>query len=185
MPDVPDSEHDDEYVDRIANNADVLKNAWQGALEDMEALADEREDEGWETVTMMAGSTGCQHREAGDEDDDRFGMVFVVPSNHGDEFAEVFGDKEFPEYEVYRREVDGNVFLVVEYRDPETETAIFVAAQYELRHAPGMVHDAEDAEEFYTYVQKLDGTILGVFKHDSHEKFVPYAERIDDWKPEL
>lgn len=184
MPDVPDSEHDEEYVDRIANNADVLKNAWGQALEDMEALAEERREDGWETVTMMAGNTGTQNRRAGDDDDDRFGMVFVVPSNHGEEFADAFEGKGFPEYEVYRREVDGNVFLVVEYRDPETETAIFVAAQYELRHAPGMVHDAEDAGEFYTYVQKLDGTILGVFKHDSHEKFVPYAERIDDWKPE-
>lgn len=185
MPDVPDTEHNDDYAERIANNADVLKNAWGQTLEEMEALADERSDEGWETVTAMAGSTGTQNREAGDDDDDRFGLVFVVPSNHGREFADAFEGKEFPEYEVYRQEVDGNAFLVVEYRDPETDTAIFVASQYELRHAPGMVHDAEEAGEFYTYVQKLDGTILGVFRHDSHEKFVPHAERIDDWKPQV
>ncbi|WP_435348434.1 DUF7529 family protein [Haloarchaeobius sp. HRN-SO-5] len=185
MPDVPNSGQEEDYAERIANNADVLTGAWERTLEELDALAEERAEEGWETVTVMAGNTAPQNRDAGDEDDDRFGLVFVVPSNHGEEFTDAFEGKDFPEYEVYRREVDGNAFLVVEYRDPDTETAIFVAGQYELRHAAGMVHDAEEAGEFYTYLQKLDQTILGVFRHDSHEKFVPYADRIDDWSPAL
>ncbi|WP_435334294.1 DUF7529 family protein [Haloarchaeobius sp. TZWWS8] len=185
MPDVPDSEDEISYADRIANNADVLKGAWSGALEDMDAMAEAREEEGWETAKVMAGDTAPRSRESGRDDDDRFGLVFVAPSNMGEDFSEAFAGKQFPQYEVYRREMDGNVFLVVEYIDPDTKTAIFVAGQYELRHAAGMVHDAEEAGEFYTYVQKLSGDILGVFKHDSHEKFVPHADRIDDWLPNV
>ncbi|WP_439027925.1 DUF7529 family protein [Haloarchaeobius sp. DT45] len=183
MPDVPESGEDMDYAERIASNADVLSSAWEQALEDMEAMADERREDGWNAVTVMAGNTAPQNRRAGDADDDRFGLVFVVPSNMGEDFSEAFEGKDFPKYEVYRREMNGNVFLVVEYIDPESETCIFVASQYELRHAAGMVHDAEEAGEFYTYVQTLPGDILGVFKHDSHEKFVPHAERIDEWSP--
>ncbi|WP_435359906.1 DUF7529 family protein [Haloarchaeobius sp. DFWS5] len=185
MPDVPDSEDDISYADRIANNAEVLKTAWGQALEDMDAMAEAREADGWETAKVMAGDTAPRGRNSGDDDDNRFGLVFVAPSNMGEDFSAAFEGKAFPQYEVYRREMDGNVFLVVEYIDPDSETAIFVAGQYELRHAAGMVHSAEEAGEFYTYVQKLSGDILGVFKHDSHEKFVPHAERIDDWTPEV
>ncbi|WP_267641286.1 DUF7529 family protein [Haloarchaeobius amylolyticus] len=183
MPDVPESGEDVDYAERIASNADVLSNAWEQALEEMELLAEQRREEGWEAVTVMAANTAPRNRRAGDDDDNRFGLVFVVPSNMGEDFSEAFEGKEFPQYEVYRREMNGNVFLVVEYMDPETETAIYIGSQYELRHAAGMVHDAEEEGEFYTYVQTLPGDILGVFKHDSHEKFVPHAERIDDWSP--
>ncbi len=177
MPETGDADRD--YAERLADDADVLKNAWQRTLEDMEAMAEEREANGWDAVTVAAGHTAPEPPDEGGSD--RFGLVYVVPDNEGEEFSAAFREGGFPTYEVYRQEVQGRVFLVTELLDPETEQAIFVAGGFELRHAGPLVSHATEAGEMYTHVQTLDETVLGSFRHDDPEKFFPHSERVENW----
>ena len=183
MPEAPDIDEEDfTHADRIAANADAIRQAWEATLEDMEAMAEARREEGWQAVTCMAVDTAPTNPDAGDRDD--FGLVFVLPNNMAEEFEDAYEGREFPKYEVYRASDEGRAYVVVEYIDPATETVIFVAGQYELRFAPGMVTAARREETMYSYAQLIDGTRIGAFEHDGVEKFVPEVERIEDYRME-
>ena len=183
MPDAPDIDEEDyTHADRVAANADAIKQAWQATLDDMEAMAEARREEGWEAVTCMAVDTAPTNPDAGDRDD--FGLVFVLPNNMAEDFQAAYEAGSFPKYEVYRASDEGRAYVVVEYIDPGTETVIFVAGQYELRFAPGMVKAARREDAMYTYAQLIDGTRVGAFEHDGVEKFVPDVERIEDYQVE-
>ena len=183
MPEAPDIDEEDfTHADRIAANADAIRQAWEATLEDMEAMAEARREEGWQAVTCMAVDTAPTNPDAGDRDD--FGLVFVLPNNMAEEFEDAYEGREFPKYEVYRAADEGRAYVVVEYIDPATETVIFVAGQYELRFAPGMVKAARREETMYSYAQLIDGTRIGAFEHDGVEKFVPEVERIEDYRME-
>jgi hypothetical protein len=183
MPEAPDIDEEDfTHADRIAANADAIREAWEATLEDMQAMAAARREEGWTAVSCMAVDTAPTNPDAGDRDD--FGLVFVLPNNMAEEFEDAYEGREFPKYEVYRAEDEGRAYVVVEYIDPATETVIFVAGQYELRFAPGMVKAARREDAMYTYAQLIDGTRVGAFEHDSVEKFVPDIARIEDYRME-
>ncbi len=148
-----------------------LRAAWQGTIDDMSATADARREQSWDVAAVSSGDTAPEHRAVGDTD--RFGLTFVVPEAHAGRFRTLFQQGSYPTYEVFRREMEGRVFLVVEYRDDEEELSILAAGQYDRRNAARMVRDAADAGEFFTHFQTVDGDHLGTFRHDGHGKFVP------------
>jgi len=165
-----------------AAHLEQQKAAWQGTLEDMEAMAEEREAEGWDTVTVTALDGAPKDSET--DDRDRHGLVFVVPDNQAEDLEAAIDAGSFPRYDVYRAEQSGEVFLVVEYLDPDTETAVLVAGTFELRYAAGTVAEAREEGETYTHYQTLDTTPVGSFRHDGAdavEKFVPHADDLDNW----
>jgi len=183
MPEAPDiDENEYSHADRVAANADAIREAWKATLEDMEAMAEARSADGWEAVTCVAVDTAPTNPDVGERDD--FGLVFVLPNNMAEAFQEAYEGKSFPKYEVYRAADEGYAYVVVEYIDPETETVILVAGQYELRHAPGMVKAARREGEMYTYAQLIDKTRVGAFKHDGVDKFVPDVERVEEYAME-
>lgn len=174
---MPDISEDMDHGERIAANAGAEKEAWAATLDDMNALAAEYEAEGWETVTIQSGSTTAR----GEHDEGPFGLYFLTPGNKADAFVDAVEAGEFPEYEVYRAEQDGKVFLVVELRDAETETAIFIAGTFELRNSLACVKQAVEEEAMYTHVRTLDGTLLGSFRHEGYEDFFPSVTAVEDW----
>lgn len=172
MPDIGEDE-----MERNAARWGASKDAWMQTIRDMESIAEQRRDDGWDVVAIPAGDTATVSPDAGN--DDRFGIVHVIADNHADPFTEAFERGEFPRYEAYRNEVDGLVFLVTELLDPETETAILLAGQYELRYVSGMVEAAKEEGVLYTHVQTLDKTPLGSFRHEEFDPLVPDADRIE------
>ena len=160
---------DDGATEPVSSSA--TKTAWARTNEDMEALADQRRDEGWEVVAIPAAHTAPMSREAGK--DDRFGIVHVIPGNYVESFVDAFEGRGFPRYEAYRNEVDHGIFLVTELLDPETSTAVLLAGQYELRHAAAMTSAAADEDCLYTHVETLDGEILGSFRHEEYDPLIP------------
>lgn len=168
---VETGEGDPDYADRIHASAAATREAWQATLDDMDELAAELEADGWTTAVVPASHTAPEGPDAGDTD--RFGLVFLVPDNFGRDFSELFESGKFPEYEVYRADVENDVFLLLVLRDPDTKSAILVAGSYELRHAPNCVAAARDADTMYTHFETLDDTHLGSFEHDDWEKFFP------------
>jgi len=186
VKDVSDPESFEEGGDRterLVASAEVHKDAWARTLEDMSALADERREAGWTVVEIQAGSTGPTT--AGMDVTDTFGITFVVPGNTVEPFEEALEAGEFPRYDVYRQEVEGRVFVVVELLDPETETAIMLAGNFLRRDAGPVVTKAKEAGKMYTHVRTLDKTHLGSFEHEGYLKFFPEADRlVEDWKAE-
>ncbi|WP_049922948.1 DUF7529 family protein [Halopiger djelfimassiliensis] len=172
MTEIGDEETPDQAV-KISKSA--VKNAWQQTNDEMELLAETRREDGWETVSIPAVDTATVSRDAGRED--WFGIVHVIPGNYADAFTDAFERGTFPQYEVYRNVVDGFAFQVTELLDPEIETAILLAGQYELRYVPGMRSTAHEEDMLYTHVKTLDGTVLGSFRHDEFEPLMPSPDR--------
>lgn len=170
-------DNDPKYADRISTHADTHRQAWSRTLTDMKGLAADLEEDGWNAIAIAAGHTAPNPPDAGDTS--RWGFVHVIPGNYADEFSEAFEAGEFPQYQVFQKDVDGRVFMVTQFLDPGTETAILIAGSYEMRHAPGLVKTAQREEEMYTHVQKLDKTVLGTFKHDEYERFFPEPEKYE------
>ncbi|ADD06045.1 uncharacterized protein Nmag_2485 [Natrialba magadii ATCC 43099] len=160
-----------ERVERVSTTA--IKDAWAQTTEELEILAEQRREQGWDTVAIPAIQTAAVSRDAGPKHNERFGIVFVVPDNHADAFSDAFDRGEFPRFEAYRNEVSGAVFLVVEYLDPESETAILLAGQYERRHVAGMLAATEDEGVLFTHAKTLNGTVLGSFEHKDYAPLVP------------
>jgi hypothetical protein len=169
MPENSPDEIDD--AERLASNAEVLKDAWQRTLAEMNDLAAAREADGWETVVVPAGDTAPTGRSVGNPD--RFGIVFVVPDNTVDTIETALDAGTLDQYEVYRQTTARRVFFVTEYFDADEEVALYVAGTYELRNAKGMVTAARDEGTFYTHLQTLDETPVASFEHDDLDKFVP------------
>jgi len=163
--------------ERLAANAEREKDAWARTLADMKTRAEAYEEEDWETIAVPAGHTAAAHPEAGSSD--RFGFVHTLPGNYAATIREAIGEKDFPEYDVFRASTDGRVFLVTELLDPDSRTAILLAGSYELRTAEPLVAAAEESGVCHTHLRTLDGTHLGSFEHDEYEKFVP---RIDSFR---
>ncbi|WP_435155795.1 DUF7529 family protein [Haladaptatus sp. DFWS20] len=177
MPEIGDEDTD--YAERIAANADVEKGAWQRTLDDMEAMAADLEDEGWNVIQIPASHTAPENPEAGETD--RFGFVYVVPDNYADEFSEAVEAGTFPSYQVFRQEMSSRVFMLTQYLNPDTDTAILIAGTYEMMHAPALVKAATREDEMYSHVQTIDGTVLGSFRHDDYTKFFPNPEKYENY----
>lgn len=143
--------------------------AWELTIAEMNELADELTAEGWEVVATRAGHVAPEPPDAGESD--RFGLVFVVPGDDEAAFREAFETGEFTEYRVYRRRLGDQLFLVVQYADPDRELAILIAGGVDLAEADDLLAAVREREAMYTHVQLLDWTHLGSFRHDDYAAF--------------
>lgn len=155
----------------IGPSVTARKNAWQRTLQEMEALTEDLQDSGWTVVAIPSGHTAPQPPDTGQ--DDRYGLVVVVPGNLADDFGDAFVEGGFEQYDVLRQVVGGRVFYLLQLLDPPTETAILLAGQFSARDAEPLAEAARDRGAVFTHVQKLDGTHLGSFRHDQPEKLLP------------
>ncbi|MEF8856277.1 MAG: hypothetical protein V5A16_02510 [Haloplanus sp.] len=162
-------------AERVAAHAAGNKRAWQATLDDMEALAADREADGWEVVTVVAGHTEPRPREAGGSD--RYGLVHVVSGNAADSFVTAYERGDYPRYDVYRGTTDTRLFLVTECLDPGSRTAILVAGTARRDDIRRLARTAARTERMYTHLRTLDGMHLGSFEHAAPRKFFPVIER--------
>lgn len=180
-PGVPLDESDvDEFekeFQQLHEEADPHKSAWQATLHDLDTIVAEHEENGWDAVRIASQDVACEARDTNDVEG-RFGLSFVIADNHAEPFEAAFEAGKFPQYEVYRGETNGRVFMIIEYLDPGTQTAIVVAGNFWRRDANLMLEDAVEAEKMYSHYHLLDGTHLGSFEHEDVEKFFPEADRV-------
>lgn len=180
MPEIGGEGGDDlDRADQIARDAGVLKDAWSETLEEMHAMADEYEADGWEAITVPAGDTAPRPPDIDDED--YYGIVHVVPDNYADEIEAVLPEGEFGEYDVFRREIDGRVFFVTEFRDAATETVIMIAGQYMLMDAAALIDRVREDDYVETYLVRLNRDVVGKFRHEEPEKFFPHYHQFEEY----
>lgn len=154
----------------------AMQQAWEQTLEDMEAIAADRRDDGWEVLTVTAAHTDTVSRDMGDHDD--FGLFLVVPDNHAEAFAEMYDSDEFTEFLVYGAEIEQLMNVVIELIDPDDERSILLACQYDLAlMRGGMAQNAMEEGVLYTHVKTIDGTVIGTFEHEEYEPLLPQVEQ--------
>ncbi len=158
-------------VERTVASADRHREAWKQTLEDAVAMADAREEDGWDTLVVHPLDTATEPPEAGDTD--RYGLVHVVPDNVASDVAERTDGTSFPRYDVYRATVEGRLFLLTVLLAPAEHVALYVAGSIDLSHARRLFETAAETETLYTHLQTLDGTPIASFAHEAYEKFVP------------
>lgn len=156
----------------LEQSSGVRGEAWEKTLEQAETLAETRREEGWDVFDVAAFHTDPVSPSMGD-DEDRFGLVHVIPDNHADRVVELFEENDFTEYQVYGRTVSTYRFQITELLDPETEACLVIASAYERHRMDGLISAARDREVIYTHTKTIDGTPLGVVKHEEYEPFLP------------
>ena len=162
----------DPHIERRKDPSGAKIEAWKETLETMEEIAEDRRNDGWEVVTVRAAHTDTVSKDM--REHDRFGLMHVVPRSDGERFADAYDPEEFTEFLVYGADVSGFMYAVTELIDPEAKRSILIASQYDMTRARGMVQNAHEEGVLYTYVKKIDGTILGKFEH---EEFEPLLKR--------
>jgi hypothetical protein len=138
--------------------------------EDLEALAEEYEADGWDTLQLHPGDVTAM---VPTEDDNRFGIDVLVPDDEFDDLETLLeGDVSFDAYEAFRATADGLVLFVVAMEDREQEVAVLYPAYYDAKNAQGMLTAAENAGEMRTYVRTLTNDRIE-FTHDEPQNFGP------------
>lgn len=162
--------------DHLAQASDQAQSGWEQTVVDMRRMAADREDAGYETVTLAAGDTAPKPPSSGDSDE--WGLSYIIPGNLVDDFTDVYARATFEETGVYQAESTGFAFVVTECLDHDENIALFVAGTYQLQFAAPLVRTAMDRDRMYTHIKKLDGTHLGTIEHDDPEAFFPNPEQV-------
>lgn len=157
---------------KLRHTAKPRREAWESTLEELDALAEERRADGWDVVDVAAIHTDPVTPDMGD-DEERFGIVYTIADNHADAVLEAFETGAFSEYQAYGRIVSGYVFQVVELLDPDSGRALLIASSYDRTRARGLSEAAREYDAMYTHAKTIDGTPLGVVKHEEYEPLLP------------
>lgn len=144
---------------------------WLGLLDEMESMAAELDEEGWETLAIPAGDAAPV--EPGGSHTDRHGYAYVIPGDDADRFAELFAPEGFPRTELYRATTGSHLFLLTVFLDPATETAILLAGVFERGTLGECRRTARETGVMYSHVFRVDGTHLGSFEHEDPAPFFP------------
>ncbi|MUV89066.1 hypothetical protein GJ629_03425 [Halapricum sp. CBA1109] len=161
-----------QYVDRVIDDTGRQTDAWSRTLDDMEAIAERRREDGWDAVTLTTAQTAPLSRDDGD-DPERFGLVTVLPDNYAEEFTEVYEENALDQYQAYSNVVEGFMYLLLEVLDSDSKTTLLLAMRYDLVLADAMATSAYDEGTLFTHVKTIDGTELGTFQHDDFEALLP------------
>jgi len=163
--DVPDPR-----TERRKDPTGAKTEAWKQTLEDMEAIAEDRRNDGWEVLTVVSAHTDTVSRDMGE--DDTFGLVHVIPDNYADEFVEFYDGDEFTEYLAYGTDVEGFMYVVTELIDPEADRSVLIASRYDMTRSDGLVQSAVDEGVLYTHLKRIDGTSVGSFAHEEFDPLI-------------
>lgn len=161
---------EDPHIQRRKDPSGQKTAAWEQTLEDMDTIASERKEEGYDVLTLMAAHTDTVSIDMGDHDD--YGLFHIVPNNQATDFEDVYESDAFTEYFAYGTDVQGYMYLVTEMRDAENQRVILLASQYDMTRADSMVQSAEQEGILPQHVKTIDGTTLAIIEHSDFESLV-------------
>lgn len=131
-------------------------NHWDRVIDDMEATAEEYEQQGWATLQLHPGDVTPLSGEYAD----RIGLDVLVP---GEEFEALrsllSGGVEFDDSRVFKTQRSNVVFALVAMEDSSSAQAVLVPVFYSAgdRAARRMLERARAEGAFRSYVRRLGG----------------------------
>jgi len=158
----------------MAANATDDSSAWGRTLGEAGEMADRLRTEGWDVVTVRAGHVAPVPPERGDTD--RFGLVYVAPEGVADTLPAVVERADLRRYEVFRRQVGNDLFLLTRLDDPDARVAVLLVGAVNLTTAEPLVDAARERGVLHSHVHLLDETRLASVRHDDPAAFFPQLE---------
>ncbi len=155
----------------VDQDSEAVRTSWEATLQDMQAMAADREEKGYETLALPSHNTAPVA--PADGDDERWGLSHLLDSDDAEAFSEFVEGRDFTDTGVYQFEDAGNVMLVTEHIDYDNEQVLFIAGAFRMIDASAMVRAAMDRGKLHTYVRTLDQTIIHTFDHDDPTAFFP------------
>lgn len=157
-----------EYVNVTAMNY------WDRVIEDMEATAEEYEEEGWETHQLHPGDI---HPLAGDEAG-RVGLDVLVPDDEYEAVEALFAEGiDFDNYRVYKNQQGSVVFALVAMEDSSSGHAVLLPLFYSVsdESVQTVLEQARKTGVLKSYVRRLQGDYIEL-THENPELFQPPSE---------
>lgn len=167
----PDDDGVPDELDRIAGDADVIRDAWQRTIEDTRAMANDREEAGYETLVAFSQDTSPIAPDV--EDAEHWGLTYLVDGDTAESVVDARERAEFDETAVYQAGSGPTTFIVTECLDHDEELVVFVAGAFRKREATDLVRAATERGEMHTHFRKLDGTVFASVEHDDVSAFFP------------
>jgi len=148
--------------------------AWGRTLREANEMADRLRSEGYDVVTVRAGHVAPLAPDEGD--DDRFGLVYVAPDSVAESLLALVERAAIDEYEVFRRAVGGDLFVLVCLTDEDGRAAVLLVGAVTRAGAGPIVDAARERGVVHSHVELLDGTRLLSVRHDDPAAFFPALE---------
>lgn len=159
--------------DHHASHHPGVQAFWNDFLDDARATADEYRENDWEVQFVHPGAVTPLPAGSGDVRDERVGLDVLSP---GDEFRaveEMADAAAFSEFDAYRAERDGVVFLVVVMKAPETGQAVVLPVYYVVSEAGETIRLVRERDEMRLYVRPLSDERRVVFTQEDPELLLP------------
>ncbi len=144
---------------------------WKKTLAELDRLTTEYRAEGWDTVAVQAGHTATLAPSEGEFETPE--LVYTVPDDSADELHTMFSAGEPTRFTVYLDETQSPRYHILELADPEQSLVALVASAVDQSQVGGFGETAREAGRVYTRLRRLDGTGVGVFRHDDPTVFFP------------
>lgn len=151
--------------------AETETTEWQQTLAELDGLETEYEDEGWTTVTIQAGHTGIRLPAETELEDPE--LVYTVPSDSADKLHAAFDTGEFTQFTVYLDETRSPRYHVLELADPDRSLVVLIAGAVGQDQINRFNQTAQKITGIYTRFRRLNGTAVGLFRHDDPGVFFP------------
>jgi len=147
---------------------------WGQTLQEANEMADRLRSGGYDVVTVRAGHVAPLAPAEGD--DDRFGLVYVAPDSVAESLPALVERADLDEYEVFRRAVGGDLFVLVRLTDADARAAVLLVGAVTRASAEPLVDAARQRGVVHSHVELLDGTRLLSVRHDDPAAFFPALE---------
>lgn len=142
---------------------------WTELQADIDAIASEYHDDGWETTEIHPGDVAVI--EPGEMD--RWGIDVLVPDDELETVRQAAETGAFDELEVYRTTEGEVVFLLIVARDEPTEHAILIPAYYHLPGGATLRTHATERGVIHVHLRPLTQNPIITFSHHEPELFFP------------
>jgi len=143
--------------------------AWGTTIAEANEMADSLRADDWDVVTVRAAHTAPLAPDEGDTD--RFGLVYVAPDGVADSLPAAVERTDLDNYEVFRRRVGSDLFLVTRLTDVDERVAVLLVGAVDLSMADDLVTAAREHGALHSRVELLDGTHLLSVRHDDPSAF--------------
>jgi hypothetical protein len=142
-----------------------VQNRWQILISEMEELAEELVEDGFETLILHPGSVSAV------AESDEFGLHIVVPNNEFDELQEwVDNGATFDEFEIFKRAAGEHVYAVVVVTDAEEEVALLYPTYYTHNERGRLNADAQTRDGMLVHLRTINQERITLM-HDADEFF--------------
>lgn len=146
--------------------------AWEGVVDDMETTAEGYREDGWETLELHPGDVTPLPAMAG-RGGDQYGLDVLVPGDEYENLSEAVEGAEFDEYEVYRAQEGGLVFLVLATKSTATKRVVLLPLYYGIEDARLMLDRATEEGRMLTHVRPLSDDERVTFTQEEPEMLFP------------